>query len=151
VGDVLGIPSSGRPVPTSDKKMLPRDVLEFNNISIPSLERHITAGRLGDHFRRSFILYALTVLLCPTSRYGPTSKHLASVVDVSNPRDYNWAQYVLDWLCEGIQSFQVHGEKKNSIGGCVYFLMVRYALIIIWIKNLMIIRHRLMLLLIVCY
>ena len=125
VGYVLGIPARGKPVPRLEmKQKLPVDVQQLSKVSLPSLEDIMMGGRVDSQFRRSFILYALAVLLCPTSQIGPAPKHLPCIVDVTNPAEYNWAQFVLDWLCEDIQSFKGDGVGKKSMGACIYFLMV---------------------------
>ena len=100
------------------------EVQALKGVSLTTLEQNIRLGSVDRLFRRSFILYALTVLLCPTSKNAPTPALLDAVADVSNPSQYNWGQLVLDWLINKIQEFRAARGLKKSLGGCMFFLMV---------------------------
>lgn len=59
-------------------------------ILVELLEQRIASSKKGGaHFKRDFLLFALTILLYPTTSLNVSLKVLFSVVDVKHIKEYN--------------------------------------------------------------
>jgi len=68
-----------------------------------------------DDFIRVFVLFAIGVLLAPTTKDYVDSKYLSVVEDASNIAKFNWGQFTLTHLLSSIHNFN-HGEQVNLQG-----------------------------------
>ncbi|MED6112137.1 hypothetical protein PIB30_058954 [Stylosanthes scabra] len=75
-------------------------------------------------FKRAFILYVQKTVLCPNNSNPLSPKILPTILDVSNPREMNWARHVYIFLLDGI----TEARRKNTkhIDGCVFALLIIY-------------------------
>ncbi|MED6213951.1 hypothetical protein PIB30_098398, partial [Stylosanthes scabra] len=75
-------------------------------------------------FKRAFILYVQKAVLCPNNSNPLSPKILPTILDVSNPREMNWARHVYSFLLDGI----TEARRKNTkhIDGCVFALLIIY-------------------------
>ncbi|KAF9603493.1 hypothetical protein IFM89_036766 [Coptis chinensis] len=97
-GRILGIPSQGLSVPTNDRKRL-------RNGPILTLKEKLSSINDEQDFKMNFTMLALANMLGPT--YKPEGdKELFKRLDYSNIKEYNWGQYVVDKLMEGIRKFR---------------------------------------------
>ncbi|XP_057487763.1 uncharacterized protein LOC130773831 isoform X2 [Actinidia eriantha] len=126
---VLGLAASGKDVVNSgpDDRIseLRRNYNATNRgISLRLLEDRLAAPEAGDDFKRSFVLYALGTLLCPTARLdvSPSFLHFLTNMDVIH--QYNWGKFLLDRLVREISRFRQ--GKQRAVGGCLLFLQLFY-------------------------
>lgn len=141
---VMGLPATGVDVPTvvaSDEVKRIREEYKCPKTGVPYsvLVDDLKSTDSGDRFCRSFVLYALGILLCPTLKMESSPKLFPAIVDVKNICTYNWAKFVLEWLVREVKEFRatitnpttaisekkVKGTKpKTGLGGCLLFLTV---------------------------
>ena len=125
---VMGLAASGKDVVNSG----PDDVIlelrqKYNatnrGISVRLLEERLAAPEAGEDFKRSFVLYVLGTLLCPTARLdvSPTFLHFLTNVEVIH--QYNWGKFLLDRLVREVARYRQ--GKQRAVGGCLLFLQVR--------------------------
>ncbi|GFS36895.1 hypothetical protein Acr_00g0048580 [Actinidia rufa] len=122
---VLGLAASGKDVVNSGPDDLISELRRSYNatnrgISLRLLEDRLAAPEAGDDFKRSFVLYALGTLLCPTARLdvSPSFFHFLTNMDVIH--QYNWGKFLLDRLVREISRFRQ--GKQRAVGGCLLFL-----------------------------
>ena len=92
VGAILGIPCGGKPI-----SPIVQDHDQLNKIKKEQLqathwtdlESIIGGESSGREFHRAFLLYALGILLCPTSSTRISNKLLSATVDAKNDAHYN--------------------------------------------------------------
>ncbi|MED6180079.1 hypothetical protein PIB30_006891 [Stylosanthes scabra] len=66
-------------------------------------------------FQEAFILLLAKSFLCPTTNnFISPERHLPLVVDVANPRSYNWSLQIFTWIKDFIRDFQRKGIKHLS-------------------------------------
>ncbi|XP_052204591.1 uncharacterized protein LOC127809656 [Diospyros lotus] len=126
---VLGLAASGKDVVNSGPDDLIAELRQSYNasnrgISLRLLEDRLAVPEAGDDFKRSFILYALGTLLCPTARLdvSPSFLHFLTNMDVIH--QYNWGQFLLDRLVREVSRFRQ--GKQRAVGGCLLFLQLFY-------------------------
>ncbi|XP_027078993.2 uncharacterized protein [Coffea arabica] len=126
---VMGLAASGKDVVNSG----PDDVIlelrqKYNatnrGISVRLLEERLAAPEAGEDFKRSFVLYVLGTLLCPTARLdvSPTFLHFLTNVEVIH--QYNWGKFLLDRLVREVARYRQ--GKQRAVGGCLLFLQLFY-------------------------
>ena len=127
---VLGLPLSNKCFP-SDPSLGKSIVLsKFAKQSIPPVT--FFSKKLIDHEVLSdeevficFILVAMNSFLCSNLSLTPSPKYFGIFEDVGNAKDLDWCGFVLDWLLDGVKSFN---KAKHSDGGalpgCLYYLAV---------------------------
>lgn len=125
---VLGLAASGKDVVNSGPDDLISELRRSYNatnrgISLRLLEDRLAAPEAGDDFKRSFVLYALGTLLCPTARLdvSPSFFHFLTNMDVIH--QHNWGKFLLDRLVREISRFRQ--GKQRAVGGCLLFLQVK--------------------------
>ncbi|XP_057250432.1 uncharacterized protein LOC130591304 [Beta vulgaris subsp. vulgaris] len=142
ISDVLGLPVSDRAVEVIDDDAFRRkgsqveagsarkDWHRFLGISDP---KKVYIGRKnwddlfkkyesGDDFKKLFVIFSLSKLLCPIADLGPVLKCAKSLEDVSAISSYDWCGYILRSLCAAVldchQSIMIKkielGQKKVS-------------------------------------
>ncbi|KAK3003220.1 hypothetical protein RJ639_018893 [Escallonia herrerae] len=126
---VMGLASSGKDVVTSGPDELIAELRNKYNatnrgISVRLLEERLAVPEAGEDFKRSFLLYILGTLLCPTARLdvSPSFLHLLTNMDVVH--EYNWGKFLLDRLVREVSRFRQ--GKQRAVGGCLLFLQFFY-------------------------
>ncbi|XP_058228337.1 uncharacterized protein LOC131336489 isoform X2 [Rhododendron vialii] len=126
---VLGLAANGKDVVNSGPDDLIAELRQSYNatnhgISLRLLEDRLAAPEAGDDFKRSFVLYALGTLLCPTARLdvSPSFLHFLTNMDVIH--QYNWGKFLLDRLVREVSRFRQ--GKQRAVGGCLLFLQLFY-------------------------
>lgn len=124
---VMGLAASGEDVVNSgpDESILElRKKYNATNrgISVRLLEEQLTSPDAGEDFKRSFVLYVLGTLLCPTARLdvSPSFLHFLTNMDVIH--QYNWGKFLLDRLVREVSRYRQ--GKQRAVGGCLLFLQV---------------------------
>ncbi|KAM3306183.1 putative protein isoform X2 [Capsicum chacoense] len=126
---VMGLPASGKDVVNSGSDELILELRKRYNatnrgISVRLLEERLAAPEAGEDFKRSFVLYVMGTLLCPTARLdvSPSFLHFLTNMDVLH--QYNWGKFLLDRLVREISRFRQ--GKQLAVGGCLLFLQLFY-------------------------
>lgn len=94
-----------------------------HGISLHLLEDRLAAPEAADDFKRSFVLYALGTLLCPTARLDASPSFLHFLTNMDVIHQYNWGKFLVDRLVREV-SRSCQG-KQHAIGGCLLFLQVK--------------------------
>ncbi|MED6223913.1 hypothetical protein PIB30_078734, partial [Stylosanthes scabra] len=134
IGDALGLKSRGS---TYRQKMLKKDTPAdqyaaadaFRKKSLAQLREMVKSIKLDSQenittFKRAFILYIQKALLCPNNSGPLDPKTLPTDLDVSNPREMNWARHILGYLVQSIKDSRA--KNKNCVNGCVFALLIIY-------------------------
>ncbi|KAL3526986.1 hypothetical protein ACH5RR_011642 [Cinchona calisaya] len=126
---VMGLAASGKDVVASGPDDLILELRQKYNatnrgISVRLLEEQLAAPDAGEDFKRSFVLYVLGTLLCPTARLdvSPTFLHFLTNMDVIH--QYNWGKFLLDRLVREVARYRQ--GKQLAVGGCLLFLQLFY-------------------------
>ncbi|MED6179604.1 hypothetical protein PIB30_002428 [Stylosanthes scabra] len=134
IGHALGLKSRGL---TYRQKMLKKDT-PVDQYDAANALRKKTLAQLREMvksikmdspenittFKRAFILYIQKTLLCPNISGPLDPRTLTTVLDVSNPREMNWARHVLGYLVQSIKELRAKNQK--SVDGCVFALLIIY-------------------------
>ncbi|CAL4958930.1 unnamed protein product [Urochloa decumbens] len=132
---ILGVPISQNPFPADYSTGKSIVLSKFNKQSIPTV--NFFAKKITDHEPLSdedliicFLVVALNTFLCPNSSVTPCYKYFGIFQDVGNARELDWSGYVLDWLLQGIKTFNSAKSFKaydgGTLPGCLYYLAVLY-------------------------
>ncbi|CAH9094657.1 unnamed protein product [Cuscuta epithymum] len=126
---VMGLAASGEDVVNSgpDESILElRKKYEATNrgISVRLLEERLTSPDSGEDFKRSFVLYVLGTLLCPTARLDVSPSFLHFLTDMNVIHQFNWGKFLLDRLVREVSRFRQ--GKQRAVGGCLLFLQLFY-------------------------
>ncbi|XP_057971660.1 uncharacterized protein LOC131160238 isoform X2 [Malania oleifera] len=126
---VMGLAASGKDVVNSGPDDLISELRQSYNatnrgISVRLLEERLAATEAGEDFKRSFILYALGTLLCPTARLDVSPSFLHFLINMDAVHQYNWGKFVLDRLVREVSRFRQ--GKQRAVGGCLLFLQLFY-------------------------
>lgn len=126
---VMGLPACGKDVVNSgpdDSILELRQKYSASNrgISVRLLEERLASPDAGEDFRRSFVLYVLGTLLCPSARLdvSPSFLHFLTNMDVIH--QYNWGKFLLDRLVREVARYRQ--GKQRAVGGCLLFLQLFY-------------------------
>ncbi|KAG4983874.1 hypothetical protein JHK87_028623 [Glycine soja] len=100
---VLGLSASGKEVVNSGPEDMISDLRNSYNainhgISVRLLEEQLATAESGDDFKRSFVLYVLGTLLCPTARLDVSPSFLHFLTNMDLVHQYNWGKFLLDRL-----------------------------------------------------
>uniref|UniRef100_A0A5B7BKE3 Uncharacterized protein n=1 Tax=Davidia involucrata TaxID=16924 RepID=A0A5B7BKE3_DAVIN len=126
---VMGFAASGKDVVNSgpdDQILELRQSYNATNrgISVRLLEERLAAPEAGEDFKRSFVLYALGTLLCPTARLDVSPSFLHFLTNMDIVHQYNWGKFLLDRLVREVSRFRQ--GKQRAVGGCLLFLQLFY-------------------------
>lgn len=78
-----------------------------NRLMLTTLETLIkTSTTPDDHFIRHFVMYAIGIILAPTTNDYVDRKYLALVKDVAHIPKFNWGCFTLAHLFDSIRNFQ---------------------------------------------
>lgn len=127
IHQVLGIPLGGR---TIEKKQNPalRSLIaqqtkcKGNYPTINELDNLIQPGLDGDSFKRIFTMYALTVLLCPSSHGAASPDYYHILEDPEQIGSFDFCTAVLDKLVASIDSYKA--GATTVLGGDLLTLTV---------------------------
>ncbi|KAI5684348.1 hypothetical protein M9H77_05576 [Catharanthus roseus] len=126
---VMGLGASGKDVVNSGPDELIMELRRKYNasnrgISVRLLEERLAVPEAGEDFKRSFVLYVLGTLLCPTARLdvSPSFLHFLTNMDVMH--QYNWGKFLLDRLVREVARYRQ--GKQRAVGGCLLFLQLFY-------------------------
>lgn len=131
---VMGLAASGKDVVNSGPDDLIAHLRRSYNamnhgISVHLLEERLSVPEAGEDFKRSFILYALGTLLCPTARLDVSPSFLHFLINMDVTHQYNWGKFVLDRLVREVSRYRQ--GKQRAVGGCLLFLQVRKIFLIL--------------------
>ncbi|KAA8530634.1 hypothetical protein F0562_005432 [Nyssa sinensis] len=126
---VMGFSASGKDVVNSgpdDQILELRQSYNATNrgISVRLLEERLADPEAGEDFKRSFVLYALGTLLCPTARLDVSPSFLHFLTNMDIIHQYNWGKFLLDRLVREVSRFRQ--GKQRAVGGCLLFLQLFY-------------------------
>jgi hypothetical protein len=129
VADILNLPNRGGKV----KYELDVDAINFihNKYGIiqgsAPIEEAIKMLKqnkaANEDFLRSWLMIAILTFLCPPTSLGISPKCYKTLVDLSNVKNLNWCQFVVDQLKDATKKI----DKKNSMRGCIPLLVILYA------------------------
>ncbi|RYR40376.1 hypothetical protein Ahy_A09g046130 [Arachis hypogaea] len=66
-------------------------------------------------FRRYFILVVMKIFLCPTTQQVHSLWHIYPVLDVSDPRRFNWPLEILKWFDTTFEKYKLKGNKTYTL------------------------------------
>ncbi|GFP78822.1 methionyl-tRNA formyltransferase [Phtheirospermum japonicum] len=100
---VMGLSSSGKDVVNSGPDEIIAELRKKYNatnrgISVRLLEERLAAPESGEDFKRSFLLYVLGTLICPTARLDVSPSFLHFLTNMDVVHQYNWGKFLLDRL-----------------------------------------------------
>ncbi|XP_073293800.1 uncharacterized protein [Primulina huaijiensis] len=126
---VMGLASSGKDVVNSGPDDLIAELRKKYNatnrgISVRLLEERLAAPEAGEDFKRSFLLYVLGTLLCPTARLDVSPSFLHFLTNMDAIHQYNWGKFLLDRLVREVARYRQ--GKQRAVGGCLLFLQLFY-------------------------
>ncbi|CAI9110607.1 OLC1v1010663C1 [Oldenlandia corymbosa var. corymbosa] len=126
---VMGLAASGKDVVNTGPDKLILELRQHYNatnqgISVRLLEERLAAPGAGEEFKRSFVLYVLGTLLCPTARLDVSPAFLHFLADVDVIHHYNWGKFLLDRLVQEVARYRQ--GKQRAVGGCLLFLQLFY-------------------------
>ncbi|CAN6198780.1 unnamed protein product [Urochloa humidicola] len=138
---IMGLPVQGEDVEKQTHK--PVDMSLFNSyqtnhkLELTTLERNIrTSAVPDDDFKRQFVLYAIGIILAPTTKDCVDSKYLGLVEKVEDLSKLNWGQFTLNHLLDSIHKFIVN-DQINLQGNLAFLQVSVTALVHICYNNLM--------------
>lgn len=102
VQQIMGLPIEGYDVNLRTQAAMTSE----NKIMLSDLELMITTSSVpDDNFIRHFVLFAIAVILAPTTKEYIDSKYLAVVADVADIPKFNWGQFTLTNLLSCINEY----------------------------------------------
>ncbi|KAL6512920.1 hypothetical protein OROHE_019710 [Orobanche hederae] len=126
---VMGLASSGKDVVNSGPDELIAELRKKYNatnrgISVRLLEERLAVPESGEDFQRSFLLYVLGTLICPTARLDVSPSFLHFLTNMDVVHQYNWGKFLLDRLVREVARYRQ--GKQRAVGGCLLFLELFY-------------------------
>lgn len=130
VADILHLPNNGGQV----RYELDVDAINFMHMkygivqgSAPKIEEIMERLKknkeANEDFLRSWMMIAVSTFLCPPTSLGISPRCYPALVDLSTVKNLNWCRFVVDQLKDAAKKI----DKKNSIRGCILFLVILYA------------------------
>ena len=131
---VLGIPSSGRKNEWTDADTGRQAFLDKIGksclLSITSFGDSLLQDQSmsDEDVIWNFMVVALGTFLCPNLTEFPSSEYLIPLVDAVKCRQWNWCEFVHQWLMMQIRKYSDLKKKAEhcfiGVGGCLYLLCV---------------------------
>ncbi|KAG6410143.1 hypothetical protein SASPL_128193 [Salvia splendens] len=126
---VMGLASNGKDVVNSGPDELIAELRKKYNatnrgISVRLLEERLAVPEAGEDFKRSFLLYVLGTLICPTARLDVSPSFLHFLTNMDTVHQYNWGKFLLDRLVREVARYRQ--GKQRAVGGCLLFLQLFY-------------------------
>ncbi|RYQ98270.1 hypothetical protein Ahy_B08g094323 [Arachis hypogaea] len=129
IGKVFGLPSRVDPFPVLDdcnpchvaikKRFHRRTTTELRDL-VYSCPMATESDRM--EFRRYFLLVVMKMFLCPTTQQVLSPWHIYPVLDVSDPRRFNWPLETLKWFDKAVEKYKLKGNKMCE--GCMFVMLV---------------------------
>ncbi|KAK9922336.1 hypothetical protein M0R45_030804 [Rubus argutus] len=127
---IMGVQDGGSPVDLDgslddpDIVELTRKVFGDKEMSVDVLKNLIhNTKKADDTFRISFSLYALAILLCPSTSDKVDPRFLLPLRDPAAVCKNNWATLCFTKLVERLMLFK---DRSQYLGGCLVFLQLFY-------------------------
>jgi len=120
---VLGVPAGPELFRVKDRHMPSGKRMSWKEM-VDKMNPSLGTGR---EFRILFLRMACAVVLCPgTDDVGELGVYNLIATDIiDNLQNLNWAEFVLDWLMNGIKRWKERQHIKNiSLEGSLIFLIV---------------------------
>ncbi|KAL2942596.1 Caffeoyl-CoA O-methyltransferase [Bienertia sinuspersici] len=119
---VLGVPMDGRVVPKDSKQLNDagkalvermKEKFSFNKEipNQPVVDELLRDDVSEEDFKRAFLLFILSNLLCPTQSTGISPDLLPPATVALACAHYAWAPFIYDWLCKCGRRFHKDMEK----------------------------------------
>ena len=125
VGIVLGVPSIGHQVPRQvDKEKLQQLHSQIQSATLKGLHDVVIDTVAASNFKPTFLLLLLGCFLCPTTKDVASPRLMPAISVASSAKNYNWAQFILEWLATEVRKYKRTKGRGVSCGGCLFFLMV---------------------------
>ncbi|QHN94876.1 uncharacterized protein DS421_18g604810 [Arachis hypogaea] len=131
IGKVFGLPSRVDPFPVLDdcnpchvaikKRFHRRTTTELRDL-VYSCPMATESDRM--EFRRYFLLVVMKMFLCPTTQQVLSPWHIYPVLDVSDPRRFNWPLETLKWFDKAVEKYKLKGNKMCE--GCMFVMLILY-------------------------
>ncbi|RYR42150.1 hypothetical protein Ahy_A08g038610 [Arachis hypogaea] len=116
---VFSIPSRGDPFPALDESNSSHVAIKngFHRRSTTELRDLVYSCPMTTEsdrmkFRRYFILVVMKMFLCPTTQQVLSPLHIYPVLDVSDPRRFNWPLEILKWFDTAVEKYKLKGKKR---------------------------------------
>ncbi|RYR24955.1 hypothetical protein Ahy_B02g058565 [Arachis hypogaea] len=129
IGKVFGIPSGGDPFPAFDDSNASHVAIKnrFHRRKTTELRDLVYSCPMATEtdrmeFRRYFILVVMKMFLCPTTQQVLSPWHIYPVLDVSDPRRFNWPLEILKWFDNAVEKYKLKGNKTCE--GCMFVMLV---------------------------
>ena len=128
VKQILDLPIEGNDISACMQKSIDTNLLAAygvdGKLEINHIENLIKASKTpDDHFIRLFVLYAIGLILAPTTKYQVHKNYLNLVEDVGAIPNFNWGFFTLSNLFSSICKFNQTGDK--ALQGNLPLLQVR--------------------------
>uniref|UniRef100_A0A803MUC0 EF-hand domain-containing protein n=1 Tax=Chenopodium quinoa TaxID=63459 RepID=A0A803MUC0_CHEQI len=126
IADVLGIPFTDIPakeISKNKKSINPDEYLkiEWRRKKKKTYVDILTYKMLfekyrhsGAEFKKMFVMFAVSTILAPIGDKSPNFNIIKSLEDVCFIKSFNWAGYVMDFLCGSIADIQAFVLKKKE-------------------------------------
>lgn len=133
VNYIMDLPIHGDDANVKTYKKVDKDLFNTyktkNKIMLNSLEEKITSSVIADDdFKRQFALFAIGVILAPTTKDYVDSKYLGLVKNVQELSNINWGQFTLSHLMDCIHQFKI--KKPVNLQGNLPLLQVSPAALV---------------------
>ncbi|KAF8672631.1 hypothetical protein HU200_049322 [Digitaria exilis] len=120
VNYIMDLPIHGDDANVKTYKKVDKDLFNTyktrNKIMLNSMEEKITSSVIADDdFKRQFALFAIGVILAPTTKDYVDSKYLGLVKNVQELSNINWGQFTLSHLMDCIHQFKI--KKPVNLQG----------------------------------
>lgn len=98
---------------------------ENKEINVENLRKIvIESDKADEYFKISFVLYAISTVLCPSTSANIDPKLIIPLRDHANIGHKNWSTFCFLQLMEGIKGF--HKKNEGYIVGSILFLQLFY-------------------------
>ncbi|KAI9102340.1 hypothetical protein K1719_023542 [Acacia pycnantha] len=132
VHQLMGLPfgGKGREVKLSEQNPNFRDFRRAYKIVKYKTLGDTLSEKLDENFEYLFVLFTLGTLLAPSASIYVSDRMLKVVTLTKDALgEFDWSSFILEELIQQIHEFnkdshKSKGNKRKTIGGCVYFLMV---------------------------
>ncbi|KAI9125210.1 hypothetical protein K1719_003826 [Acacia pycnantha] len=132
VHQLMGLPFGGKGIEVKLSEQNPtfRDFRRaYKNVKYKTLGDRLSE-KLDENFEYLFVLFTLGTLLAPSASIY-VSDHMLKVVTLTKDAlgEFDWSSFILEELSQQIHEFnkdshKSKGNKRKTVGGCVYFLML---------------------------
>ncbi|KAL6650912.1 hypothetical protein ACP70R_009837 [Stipagrostis hirtigluma subsp. patula] len=138
VTQVLGIPSGQRAINLeNDDPMVTAEIvqpyLDGNKSPISKAISLLNGNEDEVSFMRTFMLVAISTVICPSTQNNVNLRYLNILMDVSEIQHYDWASHVLQYIVSEVKKFQGTIDSHDGVaatslyvGSCLPLLAIVY-------------------------